>query len=190
MLPQLANTNCIIAHHLTDCVFKKTQDKTSIAVSCGAQTPCRKKTAHQGQGQFLQIQRLIIGLPASLAVKREWAGPWTSLSCILMTSCRFKALIDLEALLPRKRLNGYISDGHLGLTSTLAEVWRAQKMCWESSRAQSSLPHLLLAKPAYLSTMREKPDWSDEKPQAAIPSPCPGTSLDNRLQDSFAWPLQ
>lgn len=46
-----------------------------------------------------------------------------------MTSCGFKALIDLEARLPRKRLTGYISDGHLGLTSTLAEVWEIQKLC-------------------------------------------------------------
>lgn len=39
MLSQLANINCIIAHHLTDGVFKKTQDKTSIAMSCVATRP-------------------------------------------------------------------------------------------------------------------------------------------------------
>lgn len=58
MLPKLANTNCITAHHLTDAVFKKTQDKTSIDISWVAQTPCRRKTAHQSQRQFPQIQRL------------------------------------------------------------------------------------------------------------------------------------
>lgn len=93
-----------------------------------------------------------------------------------MTSCGFKALIDLQALLPSKRLNGYISDGHLGLTSSLTEVWGPQKMCWESTRVQSCLPHLPLTKLAYHSTIGEKPDWSDEKPQAAFPSPSPGTS--------------
>lgn len=43
MLPQLPNTNCIIVHYLTDGVSKKIQDKTSIAMSCVAQPPCRGK---------------------------------------------------------------------------------------------------------------------------------------------------
>lgn len=104
-----------------------------------------------------------------------------------MTSCGFKALIDLEALLPRKRLTGYISDGHLGLTSTLAEVWEIQKLCWESARPQSCLPHLLLAKLACHSTMKKKPDWRDVKPRAAFPSPVSGQ--DTTGQCCLATPI-
>lgn len=71
MLPQLANTNCIIVHHLTDAVFKETQDKTSIATSCVAQTPCRRKTAHtKAKGSFYNPRDCITGLSASLAAKR------------------------------------------------------------------------------------------------------------------------
>lgn len=70
MLPQLANINCIIFHHLTDAVFKKTQDKTSIAISCVANTACRRKQLTKAKGSFYKPRDLITGLPASLAVKR------------------------------------------------------------------------------------------------------------------------
>lgn len=48
MLPQLAINNCTIFYHLTktDAIFKKTQDKTSIAMSSVAKTACKRKIAY------------------------------------------------------------------------------------------------------------------------------------------------
>lgn len=123
MLSQLANINCITAHHLTDNIFKKTQDKTSIAMSCAAQTPWGRKTAHQGQRQLLQTQ--------SLHYWVTWTS-WTS-DITYLHSCGFKAIIDLKALLPGRDL---MATSLLGIWGTPQHLQRSGELKRCAERVQ------------------------------------------------------
>lgn len=66
--------------------------------------------------------------------------------------------------------------GIWGLPHHLQRSGDHKRCAGRAQEYRAASPHLPLTKLAYHSTIGEKPDWSDEKPQAAFPSPSPGTS--------------